>query len=51
MYDVHVNHKDHNVSVFYGTFNSLQAALDFADTLDIDTATEEIAITLVVILS
>jgi predicted negative regulator of RcsB-dependent stress response len=51
MYDVHVDHKDSDVSVFYGTFSSLQEAQEFADTLNIDVATEQISITLVVILS
>jgi hypothetical protein len=51
MYDVHVDHRDSNVSVFYGTFSSLQEAQEFANTLSIDTATEQISITLVVILS
>jgi hypothetical protein len=51
MYDVHVNHKDSNVSVFYGTFSSLQEAQEFARELSVDEATEYVSVTLSVILS
>lgn len=51
MYDLCVWHKVERVSVFYGTFGSLQEAQEAASFLSIDSETEEITITLCVILT
>lgn len=51
MYDVCIWYRVEQVSVFIGTFGSLQEAQAIATELNIDPDTEEITITLCVVLT